>query len=316
MLQKVKKAIQHREIFFCVLITLISITASLVFDAFPTSFNLKSILLDMSTTSIVSVGMMILLISGVFDLSVGSVYALSGGIAANLMYYHQINTWVAIIVAMLACCGVGFVNGFMVAKVKVNALIVTLAMMGLVRGVTTLVTGTGIIDLPDDFLLIADRTVLCLRIPIWYMLIVAVIFYCLVAKTSFFRKYYYIGVNESAAELSGINVSRMRIISFIIISSLAGIAGIIIASRLGSSISTLGTGLEFRSITACVLGGASIYGGKGSIAGAIIGTLFVALINNLMIIAHISVYWQSIVIGFILISAVTLDAFISKGNRS
>jgi ribose transport system permease protein len=295
-----------------VVIIVVAIAASFVFKPFASPFNLKRIALNMSTDAIVSVGMMILLISGVFDLSVGSVYALSGAVSANLMYYHHVNTWLAVSLAILVCLSVGLSNGVLVAKVGVNPLIVTLAMMGIVRGAVYLVAGTGIIDLPDAFLKIADRTVLGLRIPVWYMILIAVIFSILVSKTTFFRKYYYIGGNEKAAALSGINVIRMRVISFIIVAGLAAIAGVIITSRLGTSVSTTGTGLEFRCITAAVLGGASLFGGQGTVMGAVLGTLFVALINNLMIMARTSVYWQSIVLGLILIIAVTLDALIKK----
>ena len=306
--------VRNREIFLLVMIVLIALAASLSFKTFPTAYNLKMILLNMSTEAIVSVGMMILLISGVFDLSVGSVMGLSGAVAASLMFNLKIDTWLAILLALSSVAAVGMFNGVMIAWVGVNPLIVTLAMMGAVRGLVELVAGTGIIDLPDNFVAIADQTIAGLRIPVWYMIVIAAAFSFLVSKTSSFRKYYYIGVNQEAAEMSGINVKRLRVLSFIIVAVLSGIAGIIVTSRLGQSTSDLGNGLEFRCITACVLGGASIFGGNGSIPGAFLGTLFVALINDLMIISGVSGYWQMIVIGAILVIAVALDAMLRQGR--
>jgi len=306
--------LRNREIFLLVMIVLIALAASLSFKAFPTAYNLKMILLNMSTEAIVSVGMMILLISGVFDLSVGSVMGLSGAVAASLMFNLEIDTWLAILLALSSVAAVGMFNGVMIAWVGVNPLIVTLAMMGAVRGLVELVAGTGIIDLPDNFVAIADQTIAGLRIPVWYMIVIAAAFSFLVSKTSSFRKYYYIGVNQEAAELSGINVKRLKVLSFIIVAVLSGIAGIIVTSRLGQSTSDLGNGLEFRCITACVLGGASIFGGNGSIPGAFLGTLFVALINDLMIISGVSGYWQMIIIGAILVIAVALDAMLRQGR--
>jgi ribose transport system permease protein len=288
------------------------VAASFSFNAFATLLNVKSIILNMSTYAIVAIGMMLLLISGVFDLSVGSVFGFSGAVAGSLMYYYGVNTWFAVFVAILGCLGIGAFNGTLIARVGVNPLIVTLGMMGLVRGLDYLVAGTGIFELPRAFFKIADNTILGLRIPIWYMVLIAVVFSFLVSKTIFFRKYYYIGVNQRAAALTGINVVKMRIFSFMISSGLAGIAGIIMTSRLEIAMSTLGVGLEFRVITACVLGGASLSGGKGSVLDAIMGTLFMAIVSNLMIVAKIHVYWQNIVTGLIFLIAVTVDAMLNK----
>jgi ribose transport system permease protein len=307
-----RKFLKNRSVFLGIVIIVISVAASFSFRAFATVLNVKSIILNMSTYAIVAIGMMLLLISGVFDLSVGSVFGFSGAVAGSLMYYYGVNTWVAVFVALLGCLGIGAFNGTLIARVGVNPLIVTLGMMGLVRGLDYLVAGTGIFELPRAFFKIADNTILGLRIPIWYMVVIAVVFSFLVSKTIFFRKYYYIGVNQRAAALTGINVVKMRIFSFMITSGLAGIAGIIMTSRLEIAMSTLGVGLEFRVITACILGGASLSGGKGSVLDAILGTLFMAIVSNLMIVAKIHVYWQNIVTGLIFLIAVTIDAILNK----
>jgi ribose/xylose/arabinose/galactoside ABC-type transport system permease subunit len=307
-----RQLIRQRPIFLGILTIIIVVFASIIFKPFATILNLKSFLLNISTNMIVAIGMMILLISGAFDLSVGSVAGLTGALSANLMYYGGINWIVSVVTAFLLAVGIGLLNGVLIAKVGVNPLIETLAMMGLIRGFALQVGGTGIIGLPDGFLKIADNKFIGIRTPIWYMICIVVIFTFLVSKTLFFSRYYYIGSNEKAANLSGINVVKMRIISFMIASGLAGIGGIILTSRLQTALASLGNGLELRVITACILGGASLSGGQGSIYGAIMGTIFIAVLNNIMIIARISSFWQMIVTGTILLIAVTLDAVINR----
>ncbi len=307
--------LKNRTITLFFLILIVSIVAGMIYRTFPTAANFRAIILNMSIDTIVAIGMMILLISGVFDLSVGSVIALSGAVAARLVYYQHVNTWVAIAIAMLISLAIGLFNGVMIAKVGVNPMIVGISMMGIIIGVAMLVAGSGIANLPKEFIKIADIQFLGLRIPVWYMLVLVFIFYLLVTKTKFFKRYFYIGGNEKAAMLSGINVVKMRIISFMISSGLAGLAGIILTSRLGAAVSSTGQSMEMRTITACILGGASLAGGQGGIVGAALGTLFMGLINNLMVISKISTNWQSIVIGAILMLAITLDVFITKRTR-
>jgi ribose transport system permease protein len=310
----IRELLKNRSVFLGVTILVITVTASFFYDAPGTTGNMKAIWLNISADVVVAIGMMILLVSGAFDLSVGSVFGLSGAIAGNLMYFHQVNWALAILIALLVCVGIGAFTGGVVAKLGANPLIVTLAMMGLIRGMVLLIAGTGITVLPDEFVAISDQVFLGIRIPIWYMGIITVIFAFLLSKTLFFRRYYYIGANEKAANLSGMNIVKMRIISFMISAGLAGIAGIIVASRLTMAMSSLGTGVEIRVITACILGGASLTGGQGTILGVLLGTLLVGVINNLMVIARISTYWQNIVIGGILLIAVTIDAFLNRSR--
>jgi ribose transport system permease protein len=144
------------------------------------------------------------------------------------------------------------------------------------------------------------------------MIIIVAIFSFLVAKTVFFRRYYYIGGNEKAALLSGIRVDRMKIISFVLMSLLAGMAGIILTARLGAAMPTAGHGMELRVITAVILGGASLMGGQGKIVGALLGTFFMGIVANIMILARVSGYWQQIILGIILILAVTIDLSLQK----
>lgn len=292
---------------------LLCIVMSIIYpQQFPTVDNFSQILLNLSIDTIVAVGMMILLIGGMFDLSVGSVVAFSGGMAGYLMYYHDVHFLVAIAAGISGSLLIGFTNGWLIAKVGINPLIQTLAMMGIVRGFALMLSGAGIQNFPYEFIYIGQTRILGLQTPVWYMLGTVLLFDFLVKRTVFFRRYYYIGGNEKAASLSGIRVDKMKIYAFILSALLAGIAGILLSSRLGAALSTSGRGLELRVITAVILGGASLSGGQGKIWGAFLGAAFMGIVNNILIISRVSGYWQEVILGLILIIAVALDQWILK----
>lgn len=294
---------------------ILCIIAAFIFPTqFPTVDNFSQILLNLSIDTIVAVGMMMLMVSGMFDLSVGSVVAFSGGLAGYLMYYHDVNFMIAISAGISGAALIGFINGWLIAKVGINPLIQTLAMMGIVRGFALMLSGAGIQNLPYEFIYIGQSKLLMLQSPIWYMLAIVLLFNFLMTKTVFFRRYYYIGGNEKAATLSGISVNKMKIWGFVITALLAGIAGILLSSRLGAALASSGRGLELRVITAVILGGASLSGGHGKIWGAFLGAAFMGVINNILIISRVSGYWQEVILGLILILAVGIDQWIL--NRS
>ncbi len=294
-------------------IVALCVVLSIVYPAqFPTTENFSQILLNLSIDTIVAVGMMILMIAGMFDLSVGSVVAFSGGMAGYLMYYHDVNFLIAIAAGLTGSFLVGIINGYLIAKAGINPMIQTLAMMGIVRGLALMLSGAGIQNFPYGYIYIGQSKLLGLQAPVWYMLVIVVLFAVLVNRTVFFRRYYFIGGNEKAARLSGIRVERMKIWAFVISATLAGIAGILLSSRLGAALATSGRGLELRVITAVILGGASLAGGYGKIWGAFLGALFMALINNMLIIGRVSGYWQEIILGIILIAVVGLDQLLLR----
>jgi ribose transport system permease protein len=312
-IMQVKERLQDRVFTLSIAIIVLCLLLSLVYPSqFPTTENFSQILLNLSIDTIVAVGMMILMISGMFDLSVGSVVAFSGGLAGYLMYYHEVHFLVAIAAGLTGSFLVGVVNGLLIARVGINPMIQTLAMMGIVRGFALMLSGAGIQNFPYGYIYIGQSKLLGLQAPVWYMLVIVSLFAVLVNRTVFFRRYYFIGGNEKAARLSGIRVEKMKIWAFVISASLAGIAGILLSSRLGAALATSGRGLELRVITAVILGGASLSGGYGKIWGAFLGALFMALINNMLIIGRVSGYWQEIILGFILIAVVGLDQLLLR----
>ena len=311
-----QKLIADRTYSLSVLLVAICIVAALVFPAtFPTFANASQLLLNLSIDTIVAVGLMILLISGVFDLSVGSIVAFTGCFTAYLLHFHQLPVGIAIALGLLAAVLIGFVNGFLIAFRNINPMIQTLAMMGIVRGLALLVSGAGIQNLPYWFDAIGQSRLLGIQMPVWYMVIAILLFSFLLEKTVFFRRYYFIGGNELAANLSGIPVKKMKMFAFMISALLAGAAGILLSSRIGAALPTMGRGLELRVITAVVLGGATLSGGHGKIPGALLGSLFMGILANVMVLARISGYWQEIILGVILITTLWLDTTLQSKLR-
>lgn len=309
----IKTLLRERTYTLVIFIVVTFIVASAVFPSqFPTFQNLQQILLNSSVETIVAVGMMILLISGAFDLSVGSVAAMAGALTAWLMMIGDVHFLPAIFSGLSAAVLVGFFNGYLISYIGINPLIQTLATMGMVRGIALMVAGAGIQNLPYEFIYIGQSKMLSIQSPVWWMIIIVILFHYLTTYTVFFRRYYYIGGNETAAELSGINVRKVKMIGFALSAFLAGLAGILLTSRLGAAISSIGSGMELRVITAVILGGASLKGGQGKIIGALLGTLLIGMISNIMILSRVSGYWQEIVIGCILIAAIWLDLAVQR----
>lgn len=308
-----KRKLQDRVFTLAATIVVLCIVLTILFpDRFATSANVSQLLLNLSIDAIVAAGMMVLMISGMFDLSVGSVVAFSGGLAGYLMFYHDVHFLLAISAGLCGSMIIGLVNGWLIARIGINPMIQTLAMMGIIRGFALMLSGAGIQNFPYEFIYIGQSKLLGLQAPVWYMAAIILLFQFLASRTVFFRRYYFIGSNEKAARLSGIRVEKMKVYAFVISATLAGIAGILLSSRLGAALSTSGRGLELRVITAVILGGASLTGGYGKIWGAFLGALFMALINNMLIISRVSGYWQEVILGGILILAVGIDQLLQK----
>jgi len=283
---------------------------------YPRSFfsvqNFTAILRNLAFEGILAVGMMLMLIGGVFDLSVGAMASLIGVITGALMKKAGLPVPLSIVIGLAIAALGGCLNGFVVAKVRVNALITTLGTMGIFQGIALIVGGPGITYLPDSFTKVGQFEFLRLQAPVWLLLLLAVAAHYCLTHTRFFRQYYYVGSNAKAARLSGIKVERLQMLAFTIMGVLAGIAGITYASRIATASSTVGVGSELQAITAVILGGASLTGGKGTIWGAMIGVFFMGLMKNVLIISRVSSEWQGIALGAVLVLAVALDSVMNR----
>ena len=280
---------------------------SILSPYFLTMRNLSAIGLTISVIGIVCIGQSIVLLTGAFDLSVGSVAGFAGIVVASLTKaYGMYPVMFAIGIAIGAT--IGLINGLLIAKAKVNALITTLGMMTIFQGAIFLVSNGFAVGVNENaFRFLGTTRLLSIPLPIIILLIFYVVFYLVLKYTVFGRYVYSIGGNPEAARLSGINVDRMRVLTFMLSGGLAAFGGILLASRLGSAQTTAGSQYPLNSIGACVLGGIAITGGIGNIWGALIGVAIIGVLKAGLIMVNMPSYYQWIANGIVLIVAVYLD---------
>ena len=308
-----KKITGQREFSIFAIVIVIFIIMSFASPYFLTKINIHSLLLSLSITAIIAVGMTNLLISGGFDLSVGSVVGFTGMLAALLVKNFGLPIILSVIITLAVGALIGLFNGLMIAKVGINPFIVTLAGLSLFRGLTYIVNdGQQVAQLGKVFEGIGQTVFLGIQLPIYYAFVFIIMGDFLLRKNSFLRQNYFIGGNENASRLLGIQVDKVKIINYILMSTITAFAGIVMVSRMGAAMVYAGTGLELHVITAVIIGGASLSGGEGSAIGAFLGSLIMVLIINMLSLLSVSIYWQTFVIGAVLLVAVTLDTLNTK----
>lgn len=292
------------------LLVLIAIVSSLSPNFFTVN-NLFNILQQTSVNAIMAVGMTLVILTSGIDLSVGSLLALTGAVAAS-MVGADVNAFVAVAGALALGAAIGACTGMIVAKGKVQAFIATLVMMLLLRGVTRVYTdgspvNTGFSDNADLFGWFGIGRPLGIPTPVWLMIIVFAAAWYLLHHTRLGRYIYALGGNEAATRLSGINVDRIKIIVYALCGLLAALASVIEVARLSSAQPMAGNGYELDAIAAVVLGGTSLAGGKGRIVGTLIGALILGFLNNGLNLLGISSNYQMIVKAVVILLAVLVD---------
>jgi ribose transport system permease protein len=270
--------------------------------------SIATVMLSLTAQSIIAIGMTILLVSGTFDLSVGSTFALAGTVTA-IWLKSGMPAPMAIGLALAVGVLIGLINGLIITELGINAFITTLGMMGLVRGLMMVVSGgRNISELPAGFNALGQGDLIpAVQNPIVISIVLIVVSDFLLRRSRFFRQSYYIGGNEAAAILSGINVKRIKVFNFALVGFLAALAGIITTARFGSASTTAGKGLELKVISAAIIGGASLKGGAGTILGALLGTVLMSIIISSITLLGIDTNWVDFVIGAALLLAVMAD---------
>ena len=309
---KLFKGVLARESILIVVILVFMAVMSVASPYYLTWRNLEAVMMGLTVNGIVVIGMVILLISGGLDLSVGSSLAFSGVITGMLL-----NRGVPVVPSILGGLAIaaflGLVNGSLVAFISLNPFITTLGMMMAVRGAVLVVArGRAIINLPPEFLAIGQNRFLGLQIPVYIFLVLVIVGDILLRNSRFFRQIYYVGGNENAAVLNGINVRLIKIVCYVIVACLAGLAGILLTARFGSASVTVGQGVEMGVITAAIIGGASLKGGEGSVLGAVLGAIFMSILANSLNLLGVDVYWQNLITGATLVFAIVLDQLNEK----
>lgn len=280
--------------------------------------NLESLQTSLAPYGIMAIGMMILLISGVFDLSVGSTMGL-GGLVSAITLTQGASPVVAVLAGIFSGLGVGLINGVIVEIAGVNALIATIGTMYIGRGISEIVLVgrgyAGFTDFPENFINLGRGQFLNAYYMFWILLVLVVIFQFILRYTKFGRQLYYIGGNYESAEHLGINARRIRILAFTLSGFLAAFAGILVTARAGIANRYTGVGAHMDVIIACIIGGGSLIGGQGSIIGALSGMVFMVLISNAFNLYAIPPQWQNILVGFILLVVITVDGYVSLNKQ-
>jgi L-arabinose transport system permease protein len=269
--------------------------------------NIVSVALSVSQIGMVACTMMFCLASRDFDLSVGSTVAFAG-VTCAMVANATGSVMLGMAASLVAGAVIGFINGAIIAKLKINALITTLAMMEIVRGLAFLVSKGQAVGVSNEaFYVLGTNMLFGLPIPVWITVACFVVFGIMLNKTAYGRNTLAIGGNPEAVRLAGVAVDRTRIVIFLIQGVVAAFAGVILASRITSGQPNAGEGFELDVISACVLGGVSLAGGRATISGVLVGVLIMGTVQNAMNLMNIDTFYQYVVRGAILLAAVLVD---------
>lgn len=297
-------------LFFAIVCLLFSLTT----QSFLTSANLLNVIRQAAPMLIVSATMTFVITTGGIDLSVGSVLALVSALSATLLQLGV--PWFAVILLMLALGGlIGAVHGYFVAFEGIPSFIVTLATMSAIRGIALLITSGYSIPIAADspFVIIGRDWFIGVPLPAWIAVAILILAFIAFTRMPFGRYVTGIGANAEAIRRAGVDPRRTAMLVYILSSASAALAGVILAGRLGSGSSNAGQGFEMEVIAAVVLGGTSLFGGRGSIVGTILGALTVSVIGNGLILAHMSPFLTPIVTGIIILIAIWLNFRLFRG---
>ncbi|HET9597924.1 MAG TPA: ABC transporter permease [Anaeromyxobacteraceae bacterium] len=306
-----RRAMGFREGTTILLVLLIAAGMSVASPFFLTGENITTTVQSFSIDGFVVIAMTIVLISGGIDLSVASVMALAG-VLTGVLFRSGLDIWLASAAGLGVGVVVGALNGFFITRLGLSPFITTLALQQIARGAAYVISGgvpVPLSNLPPQFKFMGRGTIGGTGIPFAIVLFLAVvaIFDFMSRRSTVVRKVYYVGSSEKAARLSGIDVSRVRMGVYLLSGLLAGIAGILTISRFNSATSYYGVGVDLKAISACVIGGASLNGGEGTILGSIIGITLMSVIASSLVLLDVSPYWQDLTMGLILLAAVSID---------
>ena len=289
------------------------VVVSIGSPVFLTVGNLSNILLQTSAVGIIAVGMTYVIIARGIDVSVGAIVALASAVAVTSMKDGGQSWWVGLILIFAVALLMGFVNGFSSAYLSMPPFLVTLATLTIGRGLVLAISkGVNYWGLPSFYEDIGLGGIGPIPAPVIIMLLAFLVGHVFLAHTVFGRKVYAVGGNPDAARVSGINVKKTIMMTFVILGLFSGLSSLVLTSRLNSFTPSMGTGFEFSAIAAVVIGGTSLFGGEGNIGGTLIGVLIMGVINNALNLLGVSVYLQDVIRGGIIFLAVLIDALRSR----
>lgn len=291
-----------------IVMAVMCIVMFIISPPFRTASNFLSVAKNFSAYAIAGIGVTLVIITGGIDLSIGSIFGFSGVMATMGMVNFNLPVFPAILLGLLVGTLLGLVNGLLIVKMHLPPFIATLGMLSIARSMCYIITeGYPVVGVLPSFLFLGQGSILKIPTPIWLMVIIAIIFSIFLNKTITGRRIYALGGNEEATKISGINTDRLKIMVYSIGGCMYAFSGIITASKLGIGQPTAGNGYELDAIAAVVIGGASLTGGVGTIAGTVIGAAIMGILRNALVLLSIKSHWQQFVIGVVIIIAVILD---------
>jgi len=297
-----------------IVIVVFMIVASFASNNFFTASNLTNVLQQISVTGILALGAGVVLVSGHVDLSVGMMVTFVACFCAFLYERFALSFNIIPVIGMLLAIGCGTLNGFIISRSKAESFIVTLGMTSVFQGLALTCTNAGNISLAGNFSALGGTRIPVINLPISVIIFLSifVVLAIIMRYTRYGRKIFALGGNEEAAMLAGVDIKKYKMSVFIINGLLAGIASLILLSRLGSANGTIGGGMELNAIAAAVVGGISLSGGKGNMLGALLGMLLLGLIQNALNIMRVPTFYQYVVIGCIIVVAVVFSSYDKK----
>lgn len=301
------RLLHQPEVSILVPLLVLCAVAAVLNPNFLSRSNVADTLNYISLDFIIAIGMTFTIISGGMDLSVGSVVALSG-YSTGLALVNGVPAVLAVMLGLAVGAGIGFINGLIIVSFGIPPFITTLGMMYIVKGaVNVLSEGRPVYPFPDAFNALAQTRFFGFPAPIFMALALLLLAVFVLRNTSFGRSVMAVGGNEAAANTSGIDIKKVKVVTYVITAALAAFSGILLASKSGTATPGAGEGYEMNVIAAVIIGGTSLSGGNGSIVGTLIGCAIIKVLNNAMVILSVDTYWQNIVIGAIIILAVIVD---------
>ncbi|MDX9940507.1 MAG: ABC transporter permease [Sphaerochaetaceae bacterium] len=294
-------------------LTFLCIILSIFTSTFLTVYNIGIVIRQVSFIAIVAIGQTLVLLTGGIDLSVGAIAGLSSILGSMMMSNMGISPLISVPVAIIFGMMFGLVNGLLIAKMKLNAFIVTLAIGEVLSGLILVITrGYPVLNLPKSFTIIGQGMVGPVPIPVIFMIVVVLIMNFILNSTPFGRNVYATGGSRIASVLAGIRVDSVILRVYMLSGLFAGLSGILMTSRMNAGQPTIGATWVMPSVTAAIIGGTSLAGGEGTVWGTLIGAIFMGILSNGIVLLNISSYWERVIIGIVVIFAVGIDFLRSR----
>lgn len=310
----VRELLAAREVGVLVALVVLCVVVSLASPYFFTLRNIFNVLQGMSMIGIMAIGMTMVLVSGGLDLSVGSILAVGAVLSARLMTYHGLNPWLAVLCGLAAGLAFGAVNGLVITRGRIVPFITTLGTLSIGRGLAFLLATSGEGTVASNVPMrdpgvgfLGAGYVGPVPMPVILMLVLVVLAALFLSRTVLGRQIYAVGSNARAARLSGIDVDRVQLFTYVVIGGLSALAGILSTGLLSTASTNLGQGIELDVIAAAVIGGTSLQGGEGSVVGTLLGAAIMAVVRNAFVLLGLPLHFQTMIIGAVILLAVGLD---------